>query len=376
MNFCISIGAFNTKYFIYCALIAILELYINFGIYKINKKILNDHQIFDIFCYYFGYLLNIIPTWFVKENYIDNNPDNKHMTAKDIIKFFSICFILLLTQLIEIFSNIINKYNDNDNENKQNVGYKDNFILYLIIIMFIEVRFFFKNIIIYKHQKISFLTFFIIEIIKTIYFVIKENNSKIYDFLTIIIGLFYSLSLSIYYIYIDGLMKHKYISPYKCSFMIGACFAPLLMILYLIILFTNNFDFNFNVFKSFGDLEAINIILLISYPFAAGALGLLILKTINDFSLFHLYIPFILKKIIGEIVESENKFSIIIFLISSFLIELIMILVFLEIIEIRICGLNKNTKRNIELRACHESFSLNEDEYIQLDENNFDKEIN
>ena len=38
-------------------------------------------------------------------------------------------------------------------------------------------------------------------------------------------------------------------------------------------------------------------------------------------------------------------------------------------------GLNKNTKRNIELRASHESFLLNEDEYIQLDKNNFDEEI-
>jgi len=293
------------------------------------------------------------------------------MSAKDIIKLFSICFILLLIQLIEIFSNIIY----NDNENKQNVGYEDYFILYLIIIMFIELKLFFKNIIIYKHQKISFLIFFIIEIIKTIYFIIIENNSKIYDFCTIIIGLFYSLLLSIYYIYIDSLMKHKYISPYKCSFMIGACFVPLLIIVYSIILFTNASDHNFNLFISFRKLKANNIILLISYPFAAGAVGLLMLKTINDFSIFHLYIPFILKKIIGEIVESEKKFSIIFFLISCFLIELIMIFVFLEIIEITICGLNKNTKRNIELRASHESFSLNEDEYIQLDKNNFDEEI-
>ena len=176
------------------------------------------------------------------------------MSAKDIIKLFSICFILLLIQLIEIFSNIIY----NDNENKQNVGYEDYFILYLIIIMFIELKLFFKNIIIYKHQKISFLIFFIIEIIKTIYFIIIENNSKIYDFCTIIIGLFYSLLLSIYYIYIDSLMKHKYISPYKCSFMIGACFVPLLIIVYSIILFTNASDHNFNLFISFRKLKANN----------------------------------------------------------------------------------------------------------------------
>ena len=101
------------------------KIYINLGINGNNKDIFNGNQIFGTFCYYFGYLLNIIPTWFVKENYIDNNPDNKHMSAKDIIKLFSICFILLLIQLIEIFSNIIY----NDNENKQNVGYEDYFIL-------------------------------------------------------------------------------------------------------------------------------------------------------------------------------------------------------------------------------------------------------
>jgi len=273
MSFCISIGSFNTKYFIYCVFIAILELYINFGIKKINEEILNDYQIFDTFCYYFGYLLNIIPTWFVKDNYY-NNPDNKHLSAKDIIKLFSICFILFLIQFYEIVFNAgINI--DNDNENKQSVGYEDNFILDLIIIMFIELRFFFKNIVVYMHQKISFLTFFIIEIIKTIYFFnINENNNKKNGFWTIIIGFFYSLLLSIYYIYIDGLMKHKYISPYKCSFMIGACFVPLLIIGYFIILFVciNGSKYSFDVFKSFGKLEAINIIVLISYPFASGAL--------------------------------------------------------------------------------------------------------
>ena len=53
-----------------------------------------------------------------------------------------------------------------------------------------------------------------------------------------------------------------------------------------------------------------------------------------------------------------------------------MILVFLEIIEIKICGLNKNLKRNIELRAYQESFLTDEDECDHLDENNIDKNIN
>ena len=304
----ISIGIFNTKYFIYCILIAILELYINLGVYNINEKLLDNHQIFDIFCYYFGYLLNIIPTWFVKENYIDNNPDDRHLSAIDIIKFFSICFILLLIQFAEIIPNIM----DDDSEDNQKEDYEDNNLLFLILMIFILLKCF-KNFVFYNHQKISFLTFFIIELIKSIYFIIKKNYNKIYDYLTFIIDLFYSVLLSIYYIYIDGLMKHKYISPYKCSFMIGAGFVPLIIIVYLIISFTNDFDNIFNLFKSFKNLETINAILLISYPFSSGILGLLMFKVINDFSLFHLYIPFILDKFISEIIGNEKKFNIIFF---------------------------------------------------------------
>ena len=237
----ISIGIFNTKYFIYCILIAILELYINLGVYNINEKLLDNHQIFDIFCYYFGYLLNIIPTWFVKENYIDNNPDDRHLSAIDIIKFFSICFILLLIQFVEIIPNIM----DDDSEDNQKEDYEDNNLLFLILMIFILLKCF-KNVVFYNHQKISFLTFFIIELIKSIYFIIKKNYNKIYDYLTFIIDLFYSVLLSIYYIYIDGLMKHKYISPYKCSFMIGAGFVPLIIIIYLIISFANDFDYSCN----------------------------------------------------------------------------------------------------------------------------------
>jgi len=139
MSCFISIGTFNTNYFIYSTLIAILELYINFGISKINEKILDKHQIFDVFCYYFGYLLNIIPTWLVKENIIGNNPDNKYMSPKDIIKFFSICFILLLIQFIEIFSNIKDDDN-NDNEDIQKEGYKGNYLFFLVLIMLIFLK--------------------------------------------------------------------------------------------------------------------------------------------------------------------------------------------------------------------------------------------
>ena len=62
-----------------------------------------------------------------------------------------------------------------------------------------------------------------------------------------------------------------------------------------------------------------------------------------------------------EIVEN-------IILISSFVAELIMILVFVEIIEIKYCGLDENLKRNIELRGMRDS-STN----IEVDDDDFDE---
>lgn len=253
---------FDAKYFIYCFFIGILELYINFFIYEYDKKILNEHKIFDIFCYYFGYLFNIIPTLFSNQNYMDNNPDDKGSLAKEIIKFFSISFVLLLIQAIVIIPNIMD-----DNEDKQEVNYGDNFILYLILIMFFLLKYF-KNVVFYKHQKMAFLTFLIIETIKTIFFLFKNNiYNDINAYLGIILKFVYSIFLTIYYMYIDGLMRHKFISPYKCSFLIGAGFVPLIIIIYFIFSFTNYFDNIFDLFKSFGELEVINAIIFEFYLF-------------------------------------------------------------------------------------------------------------
>ena len=49
-----------------------------------------------------------------------------------------------------------------------------------------------------------------------------------------------------------------------------------------------------------------------------------------------------------------------------------MILVFLEIIEIKFCGLNENVKRNIELRSLNESSLAIEND----DDDEFDDERN
>jgi hypothetical protein len=76
-------------------------------------------------------------------------------------------------------------------------------------------------------------------------------------------------------------------------------------------------------------------------------------KAINDYTLYHIYVPLLLENFAKNIINMTENFDIFItiFLSISFFIELIMILIFLELIEVECCGLNKNVKKNIELRA-------------------------
>ena len=89
-----------------------------------------------------------------------------------------------------------------------------------------------------------------------------------------------------------------------------------------------------------------------------------------------MYIPFLIQYLIENITKDLNLFEII-FLISSFFVELIMILVFLEIVEINYCGLNKNLKRNIQSRGKIDSFLAieNDDDDDEIEDEINDEKI-
>ena len=87
-------------------------------------------------------------------------------------------------------------------------------------------------------------------------------------------------------------MRHKYISPYKCNFMIGLINFPLFIIIMFIISFTplgkkeNKDIFCDNIFELFQDIAGLNIVyifLLILLPIIYGLLLIDINKTINYF---------------------------------------------------------------------------------------------
>ena len=285
MRICISFGVFKLKYLIYCILFAFLEIYIMLFIYffdKKSEKIFQNHKLLDSFCFVLGYFLNFIPTWISYKisktregnglvdqknksiEYIYNNPNDRHLSKIDKIKFLGMCLMLLLLEFIELILEILNG---------KNQQYEDDFLLFKFLVVFLLPRYFSE--VYYKHQNISIIIFILIEIIKTIIFIINDKDISNFIIITILRIIYSSLS-AFYYLYIKDLMKYKYISPYKCNFMIGLINFPLLIIIMFIISFTplgkreNKDIFCDNIIELFKDVVKLNIVyicFLILLPF-------------------------------------------------------------------------------------------------------------
>ena len=298
MKFCISFGKLELKYFFYCVLYVILEIYMYYFIYYDHENIIEKHYLLHSFCFFLGYLLNIIPFWIShkkskgkekplnnklnKENnysidYIYNEPNENSLPKKEILKILFICLILLLADIIE---NIGYKI---ENNVYGEIKYNDDYFFFEYIIIFVVPKL--DKEVYYKHQYISFLILILVEVIKNIYFFIRELYKKT-SIISIVLNIIYSILYAIYYLYIKGLMKYKYISPYKCNFMIGVINVPIIILISFIISFTslgntNNvyyYDNIFELFKNIGNINAKNIILLIFFPFVIGMYAFILIK--------------------------------------------------------------------------------------------------
>jgi hypothetical protein len=200
---------------------------------------------------------------------------------------------------------------------------------------------------------------------------ISKDISIITSITIIIINIIIIILGAVYILSVKEIMKNNFISPYKCNYIIGIINTPLIIAIYLIISLTplgkeDNYYYCGNILTLFkSNIDIINAIRLVSLTLFYGLIMLLVNKTIYDFTIYHLYIPLLVEDFIMDIIrifsEEEDLFELI-FLISCFSIEFIMILVFLEIIEVNFCNLNKNLKRNIELRAISDySLSIEDD---------------
>ena len=113
-------------------------------------------------------------------------------------------------------------------------------------------------------------------------------------------------------------MKYKFISPAKCNFMTGIIDSPIIILIFFIISFTplgkiNNdyyYDNIFELFKNIRNIDAKNVIILILFPFVYGLFHYIIIKIVYDYTIFHVFIPFILEIFIENIMKDLGIFEI------------------------------------------------------------------
>ena len=126
-----SLGKIDLKYFIYLIVYIVIQIYLNYILFKHSRKI-KENKLLLRFLTFFGYLLIIIPALIIKKctssdspkkkerekkneniknriNKNANDANNNNMKTKDIIIFLSVCFLDLVLEfsyiLIELFNN-------------------------------------------------------------------------------------------------------------------------------------------------------------------------------------------------------------------------------------------------------------------------------
>ena len=239
------------------------------------------------------------------------------------------------------------------------------------IFLFLVSKYLF-NIHFYRHQYFSII---LITLILLANYIFKYYNLEIgKNFSSLFYRLVYSVFKALFIAYIKGLMEYKYISPYKVCFIFGIFNFIIVTVVYIIISFIpcdagccvveyNEKEYFGNIILIFG-LYGLYMFLLL---FLKALLTLLSYIIIYEFSVCHSFIILNLSEIreFGLLRKKYEYIAYIIFrCITIYFLVNILILIFLEIIEINICGLSFNTKKNIESRAILDSkYSIDDEMY-------------
>ena len=214
----------------------------------------------------------------------------------------------------------------------------------------------------YRHQYFSIITIIILGIILNIInFYIQEDNKISFLWLPFLIEISYCLSLVLN----KYGMEYWFCTPYEISFYEGL-FALIINIILLIIFsnikipenskiieFFNHPDKDPNIYldnfhEYYKKLKASEIIAFIINMISRGIFNLFSIITVYEFTPSHVIFLLILGEVQfafkgGEIFHIVATITIYCFL-------FFMTLIFTEIIEINLFGLEKNTKKNIKAR--------------------------
>jgi len=390
----ISFGYFNKEYFIIFIIYLItasIEFLLIIYIDKLtnNKTKIRTNKLLFPALTYIGKFLCFIPLIISKKynrkksfysnknnksinessieiKYIYNN--SEHITCKSKIFIIIVCILLLVNDLINILIRHLIKIGG--------ISFNQSFYFMEYLLLFLISKYIFK-LNYYKHQNYSIIFIILFGLLKYLIKLYSEINLK-YNHKEVILVLFLQIVHACIDSYIIGnikiLMESKYLSPYFICSTIGLINGIITNISYFIVTYfpcynklcdleynsKNYFD---NIYSAFNNLSSIELFLNIFTIFQSGINQILIYIIVNDFTVCHIFLFYQVTEFADSFFEifnyDKNIFVICIFIISG-IFEIFIVLILLEIIELRCCGLNYNTKRNIKERALIEINLSNE----------------
>ena len=384
MTKCISFGKIEKKFiyilFIYIIMNICLLIIDEYGFkndsdyeFYDNNKIINEimYYINQSFLYVFEFIRK-------RQNSI-SNVNNSKINNPFKIKILFIGLISLI-ELIDLFGDIFL----NSTDIFEIIDLDTNYInlLFLLFSSYCFMKYSF-----YKHHYFVVIILLIIGNINNLIFVllIKESLLNIFPLLI------KSILVSILYGLYKKLMDKYYFSPYKLSYIIGLINMTILLIICIVFTYIpcnenmksfclieneeQNYFINLKSYFSYENLHLIIFSFIVNIIYSIR--NLLIKMIIQDFTIFHTFIPIRLSNFTFDldmaykcIEKIKHEIILLIIILVFYVIELIISLVFLEFIELNFCGISKNIKRNIRKRAQIDPIDIrnSEENLIMIDD--------
>ena len=363
MSKCIfKLGTINKKLIM---IIIVSLIYIIMDIIEYYTEMSELHIILDLYTRGVSYTaIIIIP---LVQKCLDKKAKEKEKnkifqcTKKSILHFF----ILYIEYILYIAVNFyLNSLKSKDPENTDDFKMSHYYGLCseeaLEIVFIVIVSILLLKMKLYIHHYIGLITFIILSLSIDIPFNLSLLKPGFYFFFIYCIYLFLD---SLFITYEKYMMDKLYYSPFIIVFSIGILFLFSATFFSILIFIKGSMLYNGKKYKlpKYSDYfdeygvtgPIIHIVYLTSFRFVLNILKILI---IYYFTQFHTYTAYILIKIFDLLLKKETNYKY--FSLPLCVIQILGLLVFLEIIELNFCGLNKNTKRNIESRETQENLIL------------------
>ena len=200
---------------------------------------------------------------------------------------------------------------------------------------------------------------------------IKEINFNLsYDLLYLIPLIIYVLIGSIQIYLIKRYLYNKYFSPFFVIFIEGIVFEIISIILLPIFLNVECGKDLQPILCEMKSVSSLAIILNIFQGILVSIKEFLRIKILDDFTVFHIMILDSIGILVDDIYSLISDYNTpqLILSIFTFLITILFLSIFIEIIELNFCGLNFNLKKNITRRAVVEKDKIYDINNINEDE--------